>query len=182
MKKKSLWWCEIYDHDMKYEFHLPLTIFYLLDDDNDIFESKWNKMTYFKMLGFFFFFFLWETLNFIQKNQERTSCKRACSKKQRFSFIHTRKSSMPTAYFANKWAGLLSFLLTWKNSTLLNSLHISIIPNTIEATDKGGGEVSQRALKIINESLSKIIYWIPMSLARCFCNKYKMKNQICNLT
>ena len=42
---------------MKYEFHLPLTIFYLLDDDNDIFESKWNKMTYFKMLGFFFFFF-----------------------------------------------------------------------------------------------------------------------------
>ena len=42
---------------MKYEFHLPLTIFYLLDDDNDIFESKWNKMTYFKMLGFFFLFF-----------------------------------------------------------------------------------------------------------------------------
>ena len=52
-EKEVTLWCETYDHDMKYEFHLPLTIFYLLVDDNDTFESKWNKMTYFKMLGWF---------------------------------------------------------------------------------------------------------------------------------
>ena len=53
---------------------------------------------------------------------------KSCFKKQGHSSIQVEKSSKPRACFANKWAGLLSCLLTWEKDTFLNSLHSASIP------------------------------------------------------
>ena len=62
----------------------------------------------------FLFLFLLEMINFY------------CSKKQGFSSIHTRKSTMPRACLAKRCASVFPFRFTWENWTLRISISKSI--------------------------------------------------------
>ena len=85
-----------------------------------------------------------------------TSSRRACSIKHRVSSIQVIKSSTPQACLANRWAGLLPYLLTYENIIAQNSLHISCMPCTAVATEEGGVDNLHIAWWMISESPSMI--------------------------
>ena len=146
--------------------------------------SKWRFMqsmyhtimVYLNSKIFFSFFF------FLMGNTDKlywileasnTSCRRAWSRKLGLSSTQIEKSLMPSAYLANRWAGLLPCLFTWETSTLRNSLKADRVLETMAATDEGGGVISFRALTNNKESPSRmkscmcksLTNWMPTSNA-----------------
>ena len=119
--------------------------------------------------GFFFPFFF-----FLMRNTDKlywileasnTSCRRAWSRKLGHSSTQIEKSLMPSAYLANRWAGLLPCLFTWETSTLRNSLKADRELETMAATDEEGGVISFRALTNNKESPSRMKSCMSKSLA-----------------
>ena len=116
------------------------------------------------MAGFFFFMGNTNKLCWILE-ASNTSCRRAWSRKLGLSSTQIEKSLMPSAYLANRWAGLLPCLFTWETSTLRNSLKADRELETMAATDEEGGVISFRALTNNKESPSRMKSCMSKSLA-----------------